>query len=175
MIHGVRIIDLEPNLDHRGSLTEVFQKEWSPLAFPELVLVMHSHAGVMRGSHVHRTHTDYFVPISGRGLLGMKDVRERSPTFGETALVELDAAKQKALIVGPGIIHGFYSQVASILLSVESAYYDPNDEVKVNWADPNLGIDWPGNTALTSYDEGEALSLEELMQRISPWQKEYKI
>lgn len=176
MIHGVRRIPLIPNLDPRGSLTEVFHRNRAKELEPaQLVLVMRSRPGTMRGSHVHRTHTDYFVVVEGFAYFGLRDVRKKSPTFGKTDLIEMDARDPSALIVGPGIIHGYFSMVESILITVESTYYDPKDEEKVNWADPALQIPWPCDKALASYEEGGAPSLDELMEKIAAWQKDYKV
>lgn len=168
-IQGVerRVLDVER--DPRGSLVEVFRQSWAPGFNPVQINVMRTVGGSLRGSHIHREHEDWLVIADGRALLGMKDVRTRSATFRKTSLIELSAAKPEAVRVPPGIIHGVYFPVDGILITVESLYHDPEEELKVKWWDPALGIAWPCETA--QGPEADAYALDELMMKIEPWQR----
>ena len=134
---------------------------------------MWSRAGTLRGSHVHGAHTDYFVMASGRTAVGIRDVRKRSPTFGMTAVVELSSESPSAMIVPPGVLHGLYFPVDSILITVESRVYDPEEEVACQWDDPELEIPWPFSAPILSDADRRAQSYREMLAAIEPWQSRY--
>jgi len=136
---------------------------------------MTSRAGVMRGAHVHLRHADYFMVPQGRGVVGLHDARTASPTFGRACLFELDPAKPVALVVPPGIVHGVYFPVDSLLVTVESELYDPEEEIRCRWSDSNLAIPWPVADAITSDADGAALPYREMMIRLEASQAGFAI
>ena len=164
---GVRIRPLEPHHDSRGSLVEAFRDSWDPSVQGAQVNLMWSRAGTLRGSHVHGKHADYFVLAAGRSTIGIKDVRKRSPAYGTTALVELTSDTPSAMIVPPGVLHGLYVPVESILLTVESHVYDPEEEVRCLWNDPDLGIPWPFSSARVSASDAVGHSLAEVTEMVA--------
>jgi dTDP-4-dehydrorhamnose 3,5-epimerase len=172
---GVRIRPLQPHHDRRGWLVEAFRDSWTPSVEGAQVNLTWSRAGTLRGSHVHGKHADYFVLAAGRTTIGIKDVRKRSPTYGLTALVELSSETPSAMTVPPGVLHGLYFPVESILLTVESHVYDPEEEVRCRWNDPALGIPWPFSSPLLSDGDRDAQSYREMMAIIDPWQDLYCI
>jgi dTDP-4-dehydrorhamnose 3,5-epimerase len=172
---GVRRLTLTAHADRRGSLTEVYRQDWCPEVPGRQVNVMESRAGVMRGVHVHHRHTDYFIVVAGRGLVGMHDARLASPTFGQSLLLELGPETPAALVVPPGVVHGVFFPVDSILVTVESETYDADEEVRCRWSDPALGIHWPCAEACTSDADATAPSYSEMMKRLEPFQPAFVI
>jgi len=172
---GVSIRPLEPHHDRRGWLVEAFRESWAPGVEGAQVNITWSRAGTLRGSHVHGVHSDYFVPASGRVAVGIKDVRKRSPTFAMTALVELSSESPSAMTVPPGVLHGLYFPVDSILLTVESHVYDPMEEIRCRWDDAELQIPWPFSSPILSDDDLGAQSYRAMMAVIEPWQGLYSI
>jgi len=170
---GVTIRPLEPHHDPRGWLVEAFRESWAPGVDGAQVNITWSRTGTLRGSHVHGAHTDYFVMASGRTAVGIRDVRKRSPTFGMTAVVELSSESPSAMIVPPGVLHGLYFPVDSILLTVESRVYDPEEEVACQWDDPELEIPWPFSAPILSDADRRAQSYREMLAAIEPWQSRY--
>lgn len=170
---GVTIRPLEPHHDRRGWLVEAFRESWAPGVDGAQVNITWSRAGTLRGSHVHGEHTDYFVMASGRTAVGIRDVRKRSPTFGMTAVVELSSESPSAMTVPPGVLHGLYFPVDSILLTVESRVYDPLEEIRCRWDDPELEIPWPFSAPILSDADRGAQSYREMMAAIAPWQSVY--
>jgi dTDP-4-dehydrorhamnose 3,5-epimerase-like enzyme len=63
--------------------------------------------------------------------------------------------------------------VDGILVTIESMFYDPTEELKVKWDDPELGIEWPFSD--TTSTEIDAYSVKDLMEKIEPWQKTFKV
>src|SRR5437764_1129434 len=72
---GTRLRSLTAHGDRRGWLVEAFRAEWEPDVAGAQVNVSSSAPGVLRGSHVHGRHTDYFVLAPGPRLtLGLRSV-----------------------------------------------------------------------------------------------------
>ena len=172
---GVRLRPLLPNPDRRGWLVEAFRAEWEPDVVGAQVNLSSSAPGVLRGSHVHGRHTDYFVLAAGAVTVGLKDLRRMSPAFGDTSLVSLGAECREALIVPPGVLHGLYFDVASLLVSVESETYDPTEEIRCRWDDPQLAIPWPFRAPILSDDDRRAGTFAEAMRALEPWQASFRI
>jgi dTDP-4-dehydrorhamnose 3,5-epimerase len=86
---GVTVRRLVPNIDLRGNLVEVYREEWGDdwrvMQFNAVI----SGPGVLRGMHVHATHFDYIVLLSGRMLLALHDLRPTSPTVRLSSMTEL--------------------------------------------------------------------------------------
>ena len=142
-IDGVRLVPLTLHHDPRGWLFEAYRDGWMDKAQELQVNVMWSRANVLRGPHVHGRHTDWFVIASGESLVGLKDARRRSDTRGAIEFVRLHANAPAALVVPPGVIHGVYFPAESLLVTVESSTYDPEEEFRCRWNDPALEIAWP--------------------------------
>lgn len=172
---GVTLRPLDPHPDRRGWLLEAFRHSWVPGVEAAQVNVTWSRAGALRGCHVHGLHTDYFVLASGHVTVGIKDLRKRSATFGMTALVDLAGDAPTAMAVPPGVLHGLYFPIESILVTVESLVYDPSEEIPCRWDDPELGIGWPPITPILSDKDTNAQSYREMMAVIEPWQGEYSV
>jgi dTDP-4-dehydrorhamnose 3,5-epimerase len=172
---GVHLRRLAPHPDRRGWLVEAFRAEWEPNFASAQVNLSSSAPGVLRGSHVHGRHTDYFVLAAGAATVGLKDLRWKSPTFGHTWLVRLEAERPEALIVPPGVLHGLYFAVPSLLVSVESEPYDPTEEIRCRWDDSQLGIAWPFAAPILSDDDRRAVSFAEAMRALEPWQASFRI
>jgi dTDP-4-dehydrorhamnose 3,5-epimerase len=172
---GVTIRPLNPHHDRRGWLVEAFRESWVPGLDGAQVNLTWSRAGTLRGSHVHGLHTDYFVVVAGHSVVGLRDVRKRSATFGMTAVVELSGDSPSAMTVPPGVLHGLYFPVDTLLLTVESRVYDPLEEIRCRWDDPELAIPWPFSAPILSDDDQRAPSYREMMVVIEPWQDTYPI
>lgn len=172
---GMTIFPLEPHPDRRGWLLEAYRKSWLPDVSSEQVNLTWSRANTLRGTHVHGLHSDYFVLASGRALVGIQDVRKRSATFGMAALIELSSERPTALSVPPGVLHGVYFPVDSMLVTVESLTYDPLEEIGCRWNDPELAIPWPFTSPVLSDADRTAQSYAEMMAAIEPWQADYVI
>jgi len=172
---GTRLRSLTAHGDRRGWLVEAFRAEWEPDVAGAQVNVSSSAPGVLRGSHVHGRHTDYFVLASGAATVGLKDLRRASPAFGRTWLVGLEAQRPEALIVPAGVLHGLYFPVQSLLVSIESETYDPTEEIRCRWDDPQLAIPWPFRDPILSDNDRRAGAFAEVMRALEPWQASFRI
>ncbi len=79
------------------------------------------------------------------------DLREGSPTFGQSFGAELTAENRRMMYVPKGFAHGFItlSEDVEAFYFVDE-FYAPDLERGVRWDDPAFNIDWPIEPALIS-------------------------
>ena len=144
-IDGARLIELKRAEDSRGSFFEAFRASWLDNSQPWVQWnVSRSRAGVIRGLHFHRRQTDYWHLVSGNVTAALIDIRPDSPTHGQSLCVPLSGSRAQALVIPPGILHGFRADTDVVLMYLLDREYDPTDENSVRWDDPelNLSADW---------------------------------
>jgi dTDP-4-dehydrorhamnose 3,5-epimerase len=120
--------------------------------------------------HVHRRHDEYFSVVRGRASVGLRDVRRDSPTNGVWSLFELTGEQLACVIFPRGILHGWYFHKKTIhLQAVSEAYngYEHDDNLGCHWADPDLEIPWPQQSATLAERAATFPSLKELMTLVS--------
>jgi dTDP-4-dehydrorhamnose 3,5-epimerase len=102
-----------------------------------------SRAGTIRGMHFHQRQWDLWVPASGTLFAGVYDLRAGSPTEGAHDTVELDGSRPRALLIPPGVAHGYQAVTDATLLYLVTNEYDGTDEQGFRYDDPSLGFAWP--------------------------------
>jgi dTDP-4-dehydrorhamnose 3,5-epimerase len=163
---GVRLVSLAMHADDRGVFTELFRQSWFATLAPVQWNAVHSKANVLRGVHVHLRHADYVTVVSGRALFGLCDLRPDSPTAGLRAAIEVGGQEMTAVMIPPGVAHGFYFREPSLHVYAVSEYWDVEDELGCHFADPELGLEWPTATPLVSERDAALPSFSHLMNRI---------
>lgn len=153
---------LEPHGDDRGVFTELFRCSWGLDVAPVQWNLVRSEANVLRGVHVHHRHADYLIVAAGRATIGLHDLRETPSTAGLAALVELSGERPAALVVPPGVAHGFYFHEPSLHVYAVSHEWDPSDELGCRWDDPELALAWPCDDPLLSPRDRGLSTLSEL-------------
>jgi dTDP-4-dehydrorhamnose 3,5-epimerase len=166
---GVSLIPLEMNRDERGVFTEIFRESWFPRFRPIQWNVVTSDANVLRGVHVHRNHSDCLLLVQGRALFSLHDLRRGSPTEGRVSLVEADGGTLRALVIPPGVAHGFYFHTPSVHVYAVTEYWDQDDELGCHYADPELRILWPAERPILSERDKNLPALSEIRDLIPPW------
>ncbi len=76
--------------------------------------------------------------------VGLYDLRESSPTRGQTDVFYLGDHRRGLLYIPTGVAHG-YRVLGSApvgLVYHTTQTYDPNDEMRIPWDDPTIGFDW---------------------------------
>jgi dTDP-4-dehydrorhamnose 3,5-epimerase len=167
---GVVLHELASHRDARGSFTEVFRHEWDVGVAPVQWNAVSSEAGTLRGVHVHIRHDDYLIVLKGRASVGLRDLREGSPTEGSSVLVELAEDLPAALVIPHGVAHGFYFHEPSLHLYAVTHYWNVADELVCHWADPELEIDWPARPTVISERDATAQRLGDLIEQLAPVQ-----
>jgi dTDP-4-dehydrorhamnose 3,5-epimerase len=159
---GVRVTPLEPHPDERGTFTELHRISWGVGVEPVQWNAVRSHAGVLRGVHVHPRHDDYLTVVGGRATVALRDLRPDSPTAGVATCVELRGDAAAAITIPHGVAHGFLFHEPSLHIYAVSHYWDPADELGCRWDDPALEIAWPEAEPLISPRDAALPSLAEL-------------
>jgi dTDP-4-dehydrorhamnose 3,5-epimerase len=129
LLHGVRLTPLRMHRDERGWVSEVFRDEWDPNRSPCQWNVGYSEPNSLRGVHLHLKHQDYFTVVKGRVTIGLFDVRPNSPTYRQSALLEVTEQQLTAITLPTGVLHGVYSHDASMHVYGLDLYYDPGDDI----------------------------------------------
>lgn len=107
-----------------------------------------SSKGVVRGLHFQKDpkcQAKIVEVISGAAIDVVVDIREGSPTYGESTAVLLTPDNNRQLFVPRGFAHGFISlEDNTIFQYLIDNDYAPDMEGGIYWNDPKLGIDWEG-------------------------------
>lgn len=147
---GVSIRPLDPHVDTRGKLVELYRVEWDTGCEAKQWNAVKSEANVLRGVHVHVRHTDYLTVLSGTMILGLHDLRPESRTTGMSCMLRLGEEEPRAVMIPPGVCHGFFFPVPSIHIYAVSEYWDLRDELGCRFDSGELLLEWPTTTPVLS-------------------------
>ena len=154
---GVLVVESDPRRDARGSLVEA----WSAARFREAGIgatfvqenVVTSGRGVLRGLHAQqRTPQGKLVrTVHGEIFDVAVDLRPGSSTRLRWVGVTLSAENAKALWVPPGFAHGYcVTSDSAVVAYLMTAPYDSDDEIRIAWNDPAIGVAWPTSSPILS-------------------------
>jgi len=148
VIEGVEIKELTTHADERGFFREII-RETDPF-FERFGQWSHSlmYAGTAKAWHHHARQTDWWYVI-GTLKVALHDLREGSPSRGETMEFLLGDRFARCVKIPPGVAHGCRALELSHLLYVTSSVYDPSDEGRIAHDDPALGYDWTAFPKIT--------------------------
>jgi dTDP-4-dehydrorhamnose 3,5-epimerase len=155
---GVWVVGLEPIDDDRGSFARTFcEDEFREHGVdPHVAQCGLSHnpnAGTLRGLHLQvDPHGETKMVRCTRGEIFdvAVDLRPASPTFGRHHSVRLSDGNGLALLMPPGVAHGFVTLVTDCDVWYQmSASYVREAATGVRWDDPDLAISWPVTSAPT--------------------------
>ena len=140
-IPGLEVHSLTAFVDGRGSVTEIFRSTWS-IAPMHQWTVLTFEARVVRGPAVHRKHSDAVIALSGAIQIGLRDLREDSPSFRSPYRVTLSSVQPLLVVIPPGVMHAFYAATEPAVVLVGNTHeYDPEDDLKCRWQDAPLDLD----------------------------------
>ena len=145
MIEGVVVRNLKTHSDERGYFRELIRvtDDFFAEGFGQW-----SHSlmfnGVIKAWHLHRIQTDWWYVVSGVLRVGLCDMRPDSPTYKtveDFLMGDLQAAQ--VVKIPPGVAHGCKTVQGPVnLFYVTSHVYDPDDEVRLPYDDPEIDFDW---------------------------------
>ena len=145
MIEGVQVIPLQRFVDARGSVL-LMLKETDPhfVRFGE-VYFSTVYPGVVKAWKRHRRMHANYACVHGRIRVVLHDVRESSPTRGETLELHIAPDDDYSLIViPPDVWHGFQGlgDPVSVLANCATEPSDPNELDRLAPDDPLLPSSW---------------------------------
>jgi len=156
MIKGVVVRKLKLLIDDRGWLMEILRSDDEIFkGFGQCYLAM-CKKGVAKAWHYHKKQTDNFVCVSGKVLVPLYDLREKSPTFRQVDkfLLEEPSKKSKPVLlqIPPMIVHGFTAidcEKAVVLNVPNKLYkYKHPDEYRLPWNTRKIPFKWPDSVKL---------------------------
>jgi dTDP-4-dehydrorhamnose 3,5-epimerase len=133
--------------------------------------ISESQHGVIRGIHYSLApegQAKWVTCVKGGIRDVIVDIRPSSPTFQKSVFVELNGLDGRAVLIGPGLGHGFASLAdSSTIAYLLSSPYSPTEEFEINPMDPELGIDWKlyiSNISLSEKDKKAPTLAERLVE-----------
>ena len=145
MIQGVIIKELRTFTDERGFFREIIRVtddffgegfgQWShSLMFN----------GVIKAWHFHHIQTDWWYVVNGVLRVGLCDMRPESPTYKKTMDFLMGNLQPVQVVkIPPGVAHGCKAiQGPANLFYVTSHVYNPADEIRIAYNDPEINFDW---------------------------------
>jgi dTDP-4-dehydrorhamnose 3,5-epimerase len=151
--------------DDRGELAELFNAKSDTFSLAQLNYV-NSLKNTFRGMHLHASHSDYLVVLSGTMVLALKDCRKSSNTFGITEFHTLSMNDPHVACISPGIAHGFYFPENTIYCYGLSHPWDASEKLGFRWNAPDTCFDWPMTNPSVSERDAQAGTFSELMQKL---------
>ena len=153
------VLIIEPDVfgDKRG----FFMESWHAQKYAELGItaefvqdnLSRSRQGVLRGLHyqLEQPQGKLVSVITGAVFDVAVDIRKGSPSFGQWVGVELSEDNHRQIYVPPGFAHGFCVLSESVDFMYKCTdFYAPQYEQGIQWDDPDIGIDWPGDNFIIS-------------------------
>jgi dTDP-4-dehydrorhamnose 3,5-epimerase len=159
LLAGAYLIDLEKRGDERGFFARAFcQKEFADhglaTQFAQANNSLSVEKGTLRGMHYQlapKAETKVVRCIRGALYDMILDVRQGSPSFGQSFGAELTAENRRMMYVPKGFAHGILSLVdnTEVFYFVDELYA-PQYERGIRWDDPKFAIRWPAQPKVIS-------------------------
>lgn len=176
---GVKLIELIPHGDDRGSFTETFNRAKMAALGIDHEFVQDNESRSVRRGTVRGLH--FQLPPHEQGKLVRVlqgaiadvavDLRPSSRTYRQSCCVNLTGEDNFAFWVPPGFGHGFCTLVPDTLVAYKvTSLYVPDADRSIRWNDPDLAIDWPVAAAdvVLSNKDARAPRLNEIEACLEP-------
>ncbi len=151
-IPDVKLIRTPRFSDARGYFCETFQRaDFAAQGLDDDFLQDNQSSsdlpGTVRGLHFQRppfAQTKLVRVLHGSIFDVAVDLRRSSPSFGRHIAIKLSSEGNEQLLIPAGFAHGFCTLEPDtvVFYKVDQVYSAAHDS-GVNWADPELGIEWP--------------------------------
>jgi dTDP-4-dehydrorhamnose 3,5-epimerase len=108
------------------------------------VSITTSYPGVIKAIHYHFEQTDLWVPVKGMFQVFLCDLRDNSPACGRINTLYIGELRPWKLRIAPGIAHGYkiLGPEPAQLVYATDRYYNPDDEGRIPFDDPDINYDW---------------------------------
>jgi len=162
---GAYLIDLEKKGDDRGFFARAFcENEFSAHGlvghFCQVNNSLSAPKGTLRGMHYQlapRAETKLVRCVRGSLYDMILDLRDGSPTFGDSFGAELTAEDRRMMYVPKGFAHGFLTLVDNTeTIYFVDEFYSPEHERGIRDNDPNFKLQWPdAPTVISDKDKNQ--------------------
>ncbi len=155
MIEGVKIKrlvvhqdipDRDEDVSKPGFLIEVLRDDDNLLErFGQSTMTV-AYAGTIKAWHYHNYQDDLWFVATGKAMVVLYDLREDSPTYGETNVIFAGKDNYKLILIPKGVAHGYkvISADPVTLFYHTTRHYNPDspDEERLPYDDAKIGFDW---------------------------------
>lgn len=146
MIEGVIIKKLIHHPDERGYFREILRDDDKLLnKFGQTSITM-SYPGVIKAFHWHNLQDDLWYIAQGKTLIGLYDMREDSPTFGQSQSIIASEEDPMLIKIPIRVAHGYkvIGEKPLILFYHTTMSYNSSnpDEGRIPHDDPKIGFNW---------------------------------
>ena len=148
-------VEIEPTVqwpDDRGCFAEVFRfgapgiaRDFGPEGGHQVqVSFTISYPGVIKAIHYHFAQTDLWAPLAGMFQVFLCDLREESPSRGRINTLFVGTRRFWKVRIPPGVAHGYkvIGTNPAQLLYATNHFYDPSDEGRLAFDNPEINYDW---------------------------------
>jgi dTDP-4-dehydrorhamnose 3,5-epimerase len=145
MIEGVVSKELQTFQDERGFFREIIRVTD---AFFAEGFGQWSHSlmydNVIKAWHYHNIQTDWWYVCTGVVRVGLCDLRQNSSTYHKTMdFLMGDYQPAQVIKIPPGVAHGCQTVQGPVnLFYFTSHTYNPDDELRLPYNDPQIDFDW---------------------------------
>jgi dTDP-4-dehydrorhamnose 3,5-epimerase len=146
MVKDIQIKKLARHVDDRGFFMEVLRDDDQLLKKFGQFSMSQTFPGVIKAFHYHKIQDDlWFFPV-GNAQVVLYDIREDSPTKGETNVFYMGEYNPMLLYIPAGVAHGYrvLGNTPAIItyVTTESYQSDQPDEYRIAWNSPEIGFNW---------------------------------
>ena len=178
-IEGLYVVEQKIFHDERGYFMETYNEEFVPYVKHQdgtpAVFVQDNESlsvkGVVRGLHaqIRFPQGKLVRVIQGRIFDVAVDIRKGSKTFGKWYGVILSSENKKQLLIPEGFLHGFLALSDTAITSYKCTnLYHPEDECRIRWDDPDIGVQWPteGLQVLIGEKDRSNISFQTFLEKV---------
>jgi len=153
MIHGIMLKRLVRHKDERGFFEEIiratdsfFTEGFGQLSRSSM------RTGVVKAWHLHKTQVDWWFVLRGTIKAALIDLRKKSQTHRElNEFVIGDEGQDVVLKIPAGVAHGLkVLQGPADLVYISSSVYNPKEEGRIPYNDPDIEYDWVQGMPITN-------------------------
>lgn len=149
LIAGVELSPLVVRPDDRGYFQELFRwgqglaQGFASSGMLQVSAAL-SYPGTIKAIHYHLRQTDLWTPVAGVLQVMLCDLRTASPTFGTVNTIYTGVLRCLQIRIPPGVGHGYkvIGTDPALLVYATDRFYDPEDEGRLPWNDPDIHYDW---------------------------------
>lgn len=138
--------DRPEDKDNGGFLMEVLRNDENLLKkFGQTTFTV-TNPGTIKAFHYHKLQDDLWFIAAGKAMVVLHDLREDSPTKGQTDVIPAGTDDYKLIVIPVGVAHGYKvlgdEPVLLLYHTTESYNATTPDEIRFPYDDPSIGFDW---------------------------------
>lgn len=146
MIKDLIVKKLTCYVDDRGLFMEVLRDDDNLLKkFGQFSMSL-TYPGVIKAFHYHKIQDDLWFFPTGNSQVVLSDIREDSPTKGETNVFYMGEYNPILLYIPAGVAHGYrvLGNTPAIITYVTTESYQSAqpDEYRIPWDSLEIGFNW---------------------------------